>query len=1153
MKKTTLLLVILVAVVLVVASLPMVISTDAFLQFCVRKASGRLPGTVSIGSWHVGWSDGLEAREIDYEDRAQGIHVVVPRLTCSQGLLAVLTTAGKDLGTIRMEKPLVELSAGTSRETGSRPSPSAEAGEADRQETPAREPEKKQSGGKPIWNELLVKLLLEDGAVLYRKPGGQQQVVVHALDLDAELTRGSLVYTLKTLPAGDTGWLSSKGKIDLPSRGDAFLDTLIGQVDMTASDFPVQDILGLAAVTADLPTGEGVLEGDWNVRMTGIGNISLRGNISLHDLALKGGFLGQDRPRFKEVLLSMDARRKEGREIELNRLDFRADPAEFTASGIYGPEQVEIRGQGQLDLPLLFAAFPHLLRLQPETRLDSGTLSLSLNMQRKEQRMTLRANAGIDQIRGVQGGQVLAWDAPLILDLEAEQQDKMFTVKTARLKAPFLELQGHGDLNRSALQADVDLRKASAEIGRLFKMPWRLGGNLHLTATSAAEVDRRFKVDTRMEVGAFTLSRDNELLLPAHPLTLDCTLLLPSPLSNASSKRMDLDLDLVSWLGTTHLKARDLKKSQGSAAGKFHLLATGGLGRITDLLHSLDLMPRAMTVTGAFRLAGQGSMGEDVVLLRGMELDLEDFVLHDHGKTYQDKAVRFSMGKKTAAGDAPVVIGKLQVYDKMDTFPHKADSSRIALKDHRLFLKDMDLSATGLNLSDTSLALADWREPLKTLSLKARGKADLGRLSDLLHLAGAMSPDLAISGKTSFDAVIDDRTENSRSMDLHAVIQALTVHRSARKILSEETVDLQLAATGQLQPVDLQISGLSLESALLTLDTKGKVQAENELELEGEILPDLQVLAAVIEQLTGTRIAMTGKKKSDFRCRIPLDRPGKERLQAAEARIELFAEDIEYLGCSLQKLTLPVRLEDGMMNLRLAGKFNDGKLDLAPKVDFHRQPAVLAIAKGSRFLQDVAIQKPLVEGLLQKIHPLFGVLARPSGRLSGRFDEFSWPLEKGGEQRARFTVVFDTSRIELDSSGVLRELLALAGLENQPLSLKESEITCIGKQGRITCTPLRILVAESEMKLSGSVGMDRTLDYLLEIPVTEKLVGREGYRVLAGTTIRVPIRGDAENPYYDGKALSEAISDLMAQAAGKAIEKQAEKILPDLFKGLFDK
>lgn len=88
------------------------------------------------------------------------------------------------------------------------------------------------------------------------------------------------------------------------------------------------------------------------------------------------------------------------------------------------------------------------------------------------------------------------------------------------------------------------------------------------------------------------------------------------------------------------------------------------------------------------------------------------------------------------------------------------------------------------------------------------------------------------------------------------------------------------------------------------------------------------------------------------------------------------------------------------------------------------------------------------------------------------------------------------------------------------------------------------------MVLSGSVGMDKSLDYLLEVPVTRKLVSKEVYRFLEGTMVRVPIKGTIGKPAFDKNMVTAAIGDLVKQAAVKMVEKQASKLLPELIESV---
>ena len=87
-----------------------------------------------------------------------------------------------------------------------------------------------------------------------------------------------------------------------------------------------------------------------------------------------------------------------------------------------------------------------------------------------------------------------------------------------------------------------------------------------------------------------------------------------------------------------------------------------------------------------------------------------------------------------------------------------------------------------------------------------------------------------------------------------------------------------------------------------------------------------------------------------------------------------------------------------------------------------------------------------------------------------------------------------------------------------------------------------------QLKMHGSIGFDSTLDFIARIPVTKKMVGKDAYQFLQGTTIKVPIRGSASNPRIDETAFQQATDDLIQQALRKSLEKGAQDLLKNLFK-----
>ncbi|MCI5166657.1 MAG: hypothetical protein D3903_11320, partial [Candidatus Electrothrix sp. GM3_4] len=141
--------------------------------------------------------------------------------------------------------------------------------------------------------------------------------------------------------------------------------------------------------------------------------------------------------------------------------------------------------------------------------------------------------------------------------------------------------------------------------------------------------------------------------------------------------------------------------------------------------------------------------------------------------------------------------------------------------------------------------------------------------------------------------------------------------------------------------------------------------------------------------------------------------------------------------------------------------------------------------------------------------------------------------------------------------GVLSSILDAAGYADSTLTMKDKSMTCEGVQGQVSCTPIKMTIADSEMIISGSAGMDGSLDYVIEVPVTQRLLGKKGYELLKGTTLKVLVKGTRDKPVYSRNALMQASSDLLKQAAGQAtrnvLREQVDKVMPDLLNGLFGK
>ncbi len=1128
--------------------LPTVLSSSTVLRLVLERVNAVSPATIRIDSCAIGWRSGLECRDIQVDDPAAGLKLTIPRLTGSQGLLALLV-APRNLGELTVHEPAVVLSEGKPA-MQDRVAPEKSAGGKPAVVAPAREKPAGRDQGAPFWEGMQVRFLIKGGTVTSRLHLQPPRNIVRNLELTSGLSDGSIAYTLGLQDGRGQGRIAATGFVNLPVRQSGLLDVLVSMVDLQISDYDISGLLATAAArVGELPRGQGTLSGNLTLKTAGLANLTVKGDLALRDLRLEGGFLGSDRPALARVDLHLDADSKKDRGWTLNALALGSDAGTIKAKGTSGPAGRRLAASGQLELPLLLAQLPGLLRIRQGMVMKSGLLDFSLDLADRNGTVQVAADTRLEQVGGTIDKHAFVWATPVTLALNAEAAGTSVKIRDLRFDSSFLTISGRGDPDNFSLHATGELDKGFRELGLLFDLDWSGTGTLELQATSRALGDDRYAMDLASTVRGFSLQRSDQVILPPHGLTLGLHGSgSPGTFTNGKGA-MDIRADVTAWPGTIRLAADNLARREGELTSRYRLAATLDLGRLTDLLHNLEFLPRQTTVTGGLDLQAAGFLEKGVVAVQQFDAAMKRFVYVADGVTFRDDHIRLFSTAPAAPAGVPVRVRKLVVSTSPDEFLWTGNgNSAVNLTGRGLYLRNLELDSGPGLLQAGDLEIADWQRAFETLTADLRARLDLKRIADVLRSNGHLDEKFSMAGRADLNLRVKQDQGQRFALELEAPV---TLVRAEETILDNERISVSLDARRTANSKDVILSRIGIASRPFSLAAGGLLRRDGEssLELKGTVTPDLGTLTPILAA-GGTPLAMTGRHSSRFELQMPLGLPALELARQMRLSVDLQADTILYRGIDLKDLTVPVRMGDGLLDTRIHAGLNGGQLAIEPTCRFDADPPLLSVPDNSRVLAGVLLQKPLVEGVLSRLHPLFGVLARPTGTLDMDLVTFSWPLEEQGALQARFQSRFDVSRVDLDSAGVLREVLALAGLEREKLALKDSTITCTGAEGRVRCTPVHILVADSDMVISGSVGMDGTLDYLLQVPVTRNLVGREGYRVLEGTTIKVPIRGTLGQPVFNRKMVTAAVSDLVRQAAGREIRKQVEKALPGLLEGL---
>jgi hypothetical protein len=1138
-KKRYVLGVLLAVVLTVIIFLPLILSSDTVLRLVVSRINSTVPGRLSIQSWLIDWQQGVLCQDIVYTDERKGLRITIPRLTSTQGLLELIF-APRNLGLVGVDSPVVEFYGSVPAGKGA----------------PKSEASTSSSGDTAAWDRLVLQFQVRDGLVKTGLSDAKGELGLKGINLHANLANGVIDFSLKFQALGEQGVVEAKGSLNLPARSRDLLETLIVSADVTVDNYQFRDVLSFLAPRSNLPVGEGILNADFRLRVVGIEELTLSGTAGMTDVRLSGGVLGEDTPAFQEISLSLEETEWSGRYWAVKQLSLESDAGTMYFSGEQKNNRLQFKSRGTLQIPVLFDRFPHLLRVQEATLIESGSLDFTADLSLDGPQGKLDVKARTENLGGLFNGNAFVWDSPLTVALLGEKNGLDFRIRRLQVDAPFVQAYGSGNLRSFELEASADVGTALVEIGKLFQHSWSGTGKLELEAKASGGEpdDKNYTVVTDLNISNFSLSRSGTVIVPRNDFSIVTSGSGPLSLLKDKKGMFDLQFALSSWLGDIFLTLNGERGEEGLTGSRYSTDTNLDLAGLSTFLLAVGELPVEAKVSGDLQVQAAGYVDRTTLEVDELNSSIQDFSFARDDFVVHEKKVSLRILQSVNDEVPSLVIHDMIVSDNREQFfSAGAGSNSIQIPDRSLFLHNISLESGAGRLRLDELIIPDWQQPLQGARTDFSLQSNLAELTRLLQSTNLLEPwiNLSGTGQLDFRAV---QTENA-GQDIQAELQLddFFLSRKGADLLNGEKASLATHLSGRIIAADFAIDEFRLSSEPLDMIAAGTLQPAEHgkiLEFQGEMTPKLDRLASIVNNVFGLGMTMQGQKKESFQLRYHLGGIGGKETHSNQLSTSLYADRLEYKGFVFSALKMPISLEENKLHVELSGRMNDGTLNLVSDSDFTVEPPVLRIPPASRILSDVQLGKPVVDNLLQGVHPLFGVLATPTGTIDVTVDSLTWPLVKDGAADADFVTIINTSQVSFSGTAFMQGILSSFGLDRENLTLQESKIYCTGQNGRIACSPIRILAGDSEMVLSGSVGMDKSLDYLLQVPVTEKLVGREGYRILEGTTVRVPIRGTSGRPTFDKKMVAGAIEDLAKQAAVKAIEKKAEEILPGLVEGI---
>lgn len=838
-----------------------------------------------------------------------------------------------------------------------------------------------------------------------------------------------------------------------------------------------------------------------------------------------------------------------------------AEPFQFNLKGQHGRSGLSLEhfsvqssfvngaGQGDLnDMQLsleadLGAALKEISRFIPLNEYQAdGRLALSIEAQRiDEAQAALKALVTAENLVMTKGKTVIIPASKLNLESDSKLLlTREFAFNGAsEFRLKFQSWLGSGELEGYNLVVTPGLEtkkpsdlmaQGAFDLNNLGSLLQNLGllqnnlvldGNARFHSKIAGGQDHFTVENLFVDARKLSLTREGIQLIPQSGLKLTGSGEVKTGADGKIAAVINPRLSYETWLGNGNVEiARiDLRSTQVSGIA---YQGTTTLGELSTLLSRLELMPPTLSFSGSEFSSLKMDYSPDQIAVSSLRTEIDQLVLNQQDKIYRDK-------KLIIKAQGNVAMNQRQV-----------DFSPVLLE-----------SANGI-ISLDRLAVGDWENPLDTFESEGQARFDLYTLLNAAADWIRLPPEVSTRGLVDLSWSSATSAEKQQRYLVNAGLKDFTLTRNDFQPFSKEQVVFEFNGMRSLTSNDFTLNQLLLSSSPVNFNANGFLNTDNanntEIALNGDLALDLDRIATIARTFTELDLEMSGKSAEPFDLKTKVSQEQRpEWWRHTNFSTAFRAELIKMLGVELSSLAIPIRVSDGVAQAEVQGRVNQGGLYMQPQLDLMSTPPVLTIPDDSRILDKVQITQEMANKLLARIHPLFMGASQMRGAVDLDLAYFTWPLGKENLNDLEFAGSMYFHEVRLESSALLGSLLQALRIEETGLDLSDRQIQFVCREGRIETNPLRTNLSDSELVISGSLGLDKTIDYLAQVEVTERLVGGDLYDYLEGTVINVPIGGTLSNPDISARTVQRALTDLINQAGQRKLEEAAGNLLKRLF------
>lgn len=1182
------------AILLIVLLLPNIIGWTGLHQPAINWALSDFQGTVKVKTASLGWFQGIHLSEVQANDLTGAPLATIKSVQTSKPLYAFLT--GTNYGEIDIHEPAFHLKL---RENGSNFEDAAANYMAMSQPSPIQNQNPDQSKTNPFDTLPKMTIRVHDGSATIATDATAQSWKIDSLAAAATVSSNEspLAATLQcrvmsAIPdASGQPAVSESGTVLLKSAfdtGSQQLSFSSANVELETQQFPLSIISPLAQrfIGASQITGNATVKTTalWNGTTNDIAaNIQSAeiGNASIEAPAI----LGDD----QFFLDRLNARGQIGlspKRISARQFSVDTDFGRVDADGEFDPAKLAdlsngnqlldspLKMEGNLDIAKVIRRLPSTLRIHEDVNIESGTVQFSAATRNESGVRRLVVNLDTANIRATRSGQPIVWQQPLRIVGVLRESAGDFSLENFECVSDFLNISGEATLREGMFTATGDMNRLSQRIGQFADLSdmqfggslkgqfgWAVVGDQQVgvaqLVSQPIQIGGEFKVESPvLQMPGMPRWQPNQIVAKfsgAGKLNSNSNAATSSSSHSASTLRLNqagIQLKISDEVATISL-AQPVADAFSNQQWVFNTQVAGSIeGWLQHMRNFVD--PGTFDATGQLNYAGITIFDSQQLRIEKGQYEIKQPSFVGYGVNAREDRV---VGKVTAnyqfnSGDISVqqatVQGSILSASAQDL--RLAMSNTMLLDGSAAYRADINGVAQWLSLSPEPDSIHWYGTANGSVQFRSTASGTTARLNgDLVDVLAAQQAPAEVAGAQPTMQMVSN------------------VNQTWVELWREPRINLVSEFEVGSDFDSIKFNKLAARSGSVDLDATGTL---NDLsgsltaDLQGSWQPNYQKVNSLLAAYTSGMVAFEGNAVQPIRIKGPLLVGATE--SNAYVSDQLSVQTVigwdrgQLLGLPIGKSEMNVDLSQQVASMNAAGiPLSGGVANLQPQLDMRSNKLVLYHGE-SRVLDNVQITPQVCEDCLKFVAPWLAQTTNAQGTFSADLMGVNMPIDDPAKVSARGSlamkdVVFAAGPAAKQLLDTVSQIQAILKPESNKevktwLRVEQQTIPIAIDNGRVFHDGIKFSHKELEIRTSGSVGFDQTLNLVAKIPIVDEWIAGKSYLAgLKGQSLSIPITGTVMKPVVDQRALQNLSANLVKNAASNAIGNAVtEKLNPKI-------